>query len=439
MPLCPFLTPIQVNPPVPAKAGRAPGLWRNQDFLKLWAGQTVSELGSRVTRDGLPLAAVLTLGATPFQMGLLAAAGAAPVLLSGLIAGVWVDRLRRRPILIAADIGRAVLLGSIPFAVVLGVFTIWQLYVVLALTGILTVLFDSAYVAYLPSLVERENVLEGNSKLALSGAAAEIAGPGAAGALIQALTAPVAILLDAISFLFSVLTLAIIQKPEPSPVAHLDRRSVWREAAEGLRATWDNGLLRAFMLTGGTRGFFGSFWAALYALFAIRELGMGPAALGLTIAMGGVGDLLGAVVAGRLVKRYGVGPTLVTSFALSGAVGFLIPLAGGTVLLAVVMLMAAQLVGDMLRTVYEINETTIRQAVTPDRLLGRTNASLQLLAAGVGPLGALAAGGLGQWVGLRATLGIAAMGGLLAVGWLVRSPVRNLRVRPDETRFYRST
>lgn len=412
---------------MPENAGRSTSLWGNPDFLKLWAGQTISELGSRITRDGLPLAAVISLGATPFQMGVLAAAGAAPVLLTGIIAGVWVDRLRRRPILIAADIGRAMLLASIPLAAILGLLSIWQLFLILALTGILTVLFDSAYVAYLPGLVERENVLEGNSKLALSGAAAEIAGPGAAGALIQALTAPVAILIDAVSFLFSIVTLAAIRKPELPPVALVGRQSVWREATEGLRATWESGILRAFLLAGGTRNFFGSFWAALYALFAIRELGMGPAALGLTIAMGGVGDLLGAVAAARLVKHYGLGRTLLFSFALSASAAFLIPLAGGTVLLAVLMLMAAQLVGDMLRTVYEINSTSVRQAVTPDRLLGRTNASMQLLAAGVGPLGALAAGALGQLVGLRATLAIAAAGGLLAAGWLLATPVRNLR------------
>lgn len=412
----------------------ARGLWRNPDFLKLWAGQTISELGSRITRDGLPLAAVLALGATPFQMGVLAAVGSAPVLLAGLVAGVWVDRLRRRPILIAADIGRAVLLAAIPLAALLGVLGIWQLYLVLALTGILTVLFDSAYVAYLPGLVERENVLEGNSKLALSSAAAEIAGPGAAGALIQALTAPVAILLDSISFLFSIFTLAAIRKPEPDPVAPVERGSFCREAADGLHATWNSGLLRAFLLAGGTRNFFGNFWAALYALFAIRELGMGPAALGLTIAMGGVGDLLGAVAAPRLVKHYGLGRTLILSFALSASAAFLIPLAGGTVLLAILMLMAAQLMGDMLRTVYEINSTSVRQAVTPDRLLGRTSASMQLLAAGVGPLGALAAGSLGQLVGLRATLAIAASGGLLAAGWLLAAPVRNLREGVDDPR-----
>lgn len=401
-------------------------LWKNAEFLKLWTGQSISELGSRITREGLPLAAVLVLGATPAQMGLLAAVGGAPVLLTGLLAGVWVDRLKRRPILIAADIGRAILLGSIPAAAFLGILNVWQLYIVLALSGILTVLFDVAYVAYLPGLVERENIVEGNSKLALSGAAAEVAGPGLAGVLIQTVTAPIAILLDAISFLVSVLTLSLIRKPEPPPAPAGERKPIAHEIREGLRATWGNKVLRAFLLSAGTTSFFGSFFGALYTLYAIRELGLGPAALGVTIAMGGVGDLVGALLAARLVKRYGLGPTLIGSFALGGGAAFLIPFASGPVVVAVGFLMAAQLVGDMLQTVYAINEVSVRQSITPDRLLGRTNASIQMLSAGIGPVGALAAGVLGESIGLRPTLTIAAVGGLLAILWLVFSPVRSL-------------
>jgi predicted MFS family arabinose efflux permease len=407
-------------------ARRLKGLWRHADFMKLWTGQSISELGSRITRDGLPLAAVLVLRATPSQMGLLTAVGSAPVLLTGLLAGVWVDRLPRRPILIAADLGRAAVLASIPVAALLGLLNIWQLCIVLALTGILTVFFDVAYEAYLPCLVERENIVEGNTKLALSSAAAEVAGPGLAGFLIQAVTAPVAILLDALSFLLSVLTLAVIRKPEPPPAPAGARKPLGHEIAQGMRAIWGNKVLRAFILGGGTRSFFGNFYGALYGLYAIRELGMGPAALGLTIAMGGVGDLIGALVAGRLVRRYGLGRTLIGTFALSSSAAFLIPLARGPVLLAVILLMAAQLVGDMLRTVYTINEVSVRQTITPDRLLGRTNASMQLSEAGVGPFGALAGGILGEMIGLRATLALAAIGSLAACLWLLFSPVRNL-------------
>ncbi len=402
------------------------GLWRHADFMKLWTGQSISELGSRITRDGLPLAAVLVLRATPSQMGLLAAVGSAPVLLTGMLAGVWVDRLPRRPILIAADLGRAAVLASIPIAALLGLLSIWQLYIALALTGVLTVFFDVAYEAYLPGLVGRESIVEGNTKLAFSSAAAEVAGPGLAGFLIQAVTAPIAILLDALSFLLSVLSLAVIRKPEPPPSPAGPRKPIGHEVGEGIRAIWGNRVLRAFILSGGTRSFFGNFYAALYGLYAIRELGMGPAALGLTIAMGGVGDLIGALVAGPLVRRYGLGPTLIGTFALGSSAAFLIPLAGGPVLVAVLLLMVAQLVGDMLRTVYTINEVSVRQTITPDRLLGRTNAGIQLSVAGVGPVGALAGGVLGEMIGVRATLAVAAMGGLAAGLWLLFSPVRNL-------------
>src|SRR5262249_23335746 len=195
------------------------GLWSHHDFMRLWAGQTVSQLGSTVTREALPYTAILALGATPIQMGLLGAAGAAPLLLLGLLAGVWVDRLRRRPVMIAADLGRAVLLLSVPGAYLLGLLRIEQLYVVAALVGVLSVFFDVAYQAFLPSLVQREQIFEGNSKLGMSGSVAEIAGPPLGGTLVQLVGGPVTILLDALSFVFSARSLLRIRAPEPAPAA----------------------------------------------------------------------------------------------------------------------------------------------------------------------------------------------------------------------------
>ncbi len=192
------------------------GLWRHPDFMKLWAGQTISELGSRITRDGVPYTAVIVLNAPASQMGFLTAVGAASVLLFGLLAGVWVDRFRRRPIMIAADLARAVILASIPIAAYAHRLSMAQLYVVIALAGFCTVFFDVAYQSYLPSLVERENLLEGNSKLAMSASAAEIAGPSLTGILVQLITAPIAILFDAISFLISAASVILIRKPEPA-------------------------------------------------------------------------------------------------------------------------------------------------------------------------------------------------------------------------------
>jgi len=417
---------------------RFTGLWRNRDFVKLWVGQTISELGSRITRDGLPLAAVIVLGAAPAQMGLLAAIGSAPVLLLGLVAGVWVDRLRRRPILIVADLGRAALLATIPLAAALGTLGIGQLYLVTALAGSLTLFFDVAYESYLPSLVERENMVEGNSKLALSGSVAEFAGPTLAGFLVQTLTAPIAILFYALSFIVSAVSVALIRKAEDplqrdsqAPVSFSPHpSSLRREALEGLQVLLNQPVLRAFAANSGTRSFFGNFLAGLYGLYAIRVLGLGPAALGVIIAMGGVGDLLGALLAARLVRRAGLGETLIGASVTNGLIGFLLPLAGGLPILAAAFLVAGQLFGDMARTIYDIHAVSLRQAITPDRLLGRTNASMQLLTAGVGPMGALVGGILGQAIGVRQAIFVSALGSSLACLWLIFSPVRKL-ARPE--------
>jgi predicted MFS family arabinose efflux permease len=409
---------------MPARTGR---LWHHADFMRLWFGQTISSLGSRITRDGLPLAAVLVLGATPSQMGVLSAVGSAVVLLTSLPAGVWVDRLRRRPIMIAADIGRAVLLATIPIAALVHQLRIEQLYIVIALTGALTVLFDVAYEAYLPSLVERENLVEGNSKVALSESIAEVLGPGLAGFLIQLLTAPIAMLFDALSFIASIVSLAFIRKPEPPPAARHAQQPLAREMIDGVRFVFGDARLRAMALSGGMRSFFGSFFGVLYALYAIRELGLDAAALGVTIAMGGVGSLIGSVLAEKSVKGLGLGATVIGALLAGSLVGFLIPSAGGEPIVAMLMLMLAQLFGDALHTIYDITAISLRQSITPDRMLGRANASLQMLIAGVGPIGALIGGVLAEAIGVRATLLVACLGILLSTLWVIFSPIRSIR------------
>lgn len=408
-------------------AGARPSLWHHRDFIKLWAGQTVSELGSYITRDGVPLLAILTLGATPVQMGLLSALGGVPVLVFGLVAGVWVDRLRRRPLLIAADVGRAAVLATIPAAALLGVLRIEQLYVVIVLAGLLGVVFQVAYRAYLPVLVERRSLIDANSKLAFSSSATEIVGPGLTGVLVQAITAPIAMLIDAVSFLVSAVSLALIRRPEPAIVPAGERRPAGREIAEGVRAVIHDPVLRALTLSLATQEFFGAFFGVLYGLYAIRELGLGAALLGLTIGVGGLGAVLGALLAGPATRRLGLGRTMIGALLLGTASALLIPLARGPLWAATGMLMAGQLVGDSLRTVYDINDTSLRQAIVPDRLLGRVSATTQLLSAGLSPLGALLGGVLGQAAGPRTTLFIAAAGLMVSTGWLVASPVRRLK------------
>ena len=419
--------------PSPAEhlSGRFTGLWRHPDFLKLWAGQTISTLGSHITGSGLPLAALLVLSASPAEMGVLAAVGSFPVLLVGLVAGVWVDRLRRRPIMIAADLLRALLLLTIPAAAFFGRLGMPQLYLVAALAGVLTVFFDVAYQAYLPTLVERTHVMEGNAKLTLSSSAAEVVGPGLAGVLVQVLTVPVAILFDAASFLVSVGSLALIRKPEPPPPPVEGRRPALAEMRVGLGWVAGQPLLRAFAASAATRSFFGNFFAALYSLYAIRVLGLGPAALGITIGAGGAGGIVGALLAGRLSGKFRLGTILIGSLAFSSLMGFFIPLAGGPVLLAMGCLIAGQFFGDSADTVYAINEMSLRQSITPDRLLGRVNASMQLLQLGVAPLGALVGGLLAGEIGVRATVWLAVGGQVLGLLPLLLSPVKTLREMPS--------
>jgi predicted MFS family arabinose efflux permease len=402
------------------------GLWMNSDFVKLWLGQTVSYFGSGITGIALPLTAVLVLAATPTQMGILGALDGVSVLVIGLLAGVWVDRVRRRPLLLAADLGRAFVLSTIPLAALLGVLGIWQLYLVAALAGLLTVLFTVAHSAYLPSLIPRESLVEANSKLAMSDALAEIGGPAVAGPLVQLISAPFALFFDALSFLFSACCLGLIHTPEPPPTALEQRKSIWSDLVEGLRMVLKNPLLRALAVSAGTFSLFGNFVGALYALYVIRQVSAPPIFLGFLIATGGVSALVGAFIAERVVRHIGLGRTAGLGLFLYGVTGLLIPLAGGSVALALSLLFLSQLLGDASVSIYLIAEVSLRQSLVPANMLGRTNASMQFLSQGVAPLGALLAGILGGLIGLRLTILIGVLGVMLAGTWLLLSPVRKV-------------
>ena len=403
------------------------GFRLDPDFRKLWIGQAISQIGSNITAVGLPLTAVLVVKASPLQMGFLSGAGAAAVLLIGLFAGAWVDRLPRRPILIAADLGRAAVLSIIPLAAMLHRLTIGHLYLVAVASSILTVLFDVAYQAYLPSLVARQNLLTGNSRLALTESIAQIAGPGLGGILVQLVTAPMTMLFDAASFVCSAISVWLIRKPEPAPT-RTPEPHIGREISEGLGASWRDPLLRA--LAGrATSAFFLGFGSSLYFLFAMRELGLTAALLGIIIAIGGTSGLFGAFLAEWLVRRFGFGRTFIGSAVGIGIAMLLIPLAHGSPATCSAFLIAAQL-GDLAWPVYTISERSLRQAITPNHLLGRVNSSMHLLFHGVLPLGALAGGAIAQALGMRRALLIGAIGVLLSTMWLVFSPVRRLRELP---------
>ena len=400
----------------------------DRDFLKLWGGQAISKIGSTITSVGIPLTAAFVLKASPLQMGVLAGSGGAGVLVFGLFAGAWADRLRRRPILIASDLARAALLGTVPLAAALHRLNMAHLYAVATLGGILTVFFDVSYQAYVPSLVSRQNLVEANSKLALTESIADVTGPGLTGLLVQLITAPMAILLDALSFLCSAVSVWMIRRPEPmpepGPSAHIGR-----EIAEGLSASWRNPLLRVLLQRAAAGAFFGGFYGGLYYLFAVRDLHLTALLVGIIVSVGGASNLLGALLAQRLLHRLGLGRTLIGAQWLIGLAMLMVPLAHGSLAFSATFLIAAQL-GDLAWPVYNINETSLRQAITPDRLLGRVNSASHLLFWGALPLGAMAGGAIAQTLGIRQTMLIGTLGYLLCNLWFTFSPIRRVRQLP---------
>ncbi len=406
---------------------RFPGLWRHHDFLKLWAGQTVSLFGSRIGGFALTFVAVLTLHATPIQVALLSAAQYGPGLIVGLFAGVWVDRLRRRPVMIVVDIGRAALLAIIPLAAALGRLTIPLLFGIALCVSILTVFFDVAYRSYLPSLVRRDELIEGNSKLQASAAGAEFGGWSIAGLLLPIFTIPGTILIDALSFLVSAGSLATIRAHEPTPALVAEREGAWREIGAGLRLLRDNPMVRALACITGVWNLFRSIIGAAIVLYVTRELSVAPAVQGVIWSIGGISSMIGAVLAERVTRRWGIGATMFWMLLFAVTSTIFIPLASGPLIWIVASLLLQQILGDGAATIYEIAQVSLLQARTPDHLLGRMNASLRLIEWSTMLSGLLLGGLLGQVIGLRAALFVSVGGQLLAPLLLALSPVRTHR------------
>jgi len=399
------------------------GLWNRPDFLKLWAGQTISLFGSSVTDLAFPLTAVMLLGATPFQMGVVHAAQYAPFLLLGLFAGVWVDRLRRRPLLIAADLGRALLLGSVPVAAILGVLRLEYLYVVAFTVGVLTVLFDVAYLAYVPTFVPRDALPDANGKLEASRSLAQTAGPALAGAVVQLTTAPVAMAVDAVSFVASAAAVGLIRTVESAPVAlrsaggRVVGWSVRDDIGEGLRLTVRDPVLRALAGQIATLQLAGGINGALFVLFAIRELRLTPVALGVVTSVFGVVALLTSLVLGRVVTRFGERRTLVGSLLLTGMGNVCIPLAGLVPAGAVPLLLTRAAIHGIAGPAFNVASVSLRQRVVPDRLQGRVSATIRFVGWGMLPLSALAGGLLGERLGLLGALTVATCVSLTTFLW----------------------
>jgi MFS family permease len=409
----------------------AKSLWRHGDFMKLWTAQSVSMLGSQVTVLALPLTAVILMKASAFEVGLLGTAQYLPFLVVGLPAGVWVDRLRRRPILITADIARTVIFGFVPFMYELGELRLWMLYVVAFLAGVFTVFSDVAQLSYVPSLVSRDRIADGNAKLELSYQGSLLAGPGLGGALVQALKAPLAIVADAVSFAGSALLLTLIRQSEPAPRSAHQAATLRKEMIEGLRFVLRNRFLRPIALvTSATNifDFFGMVQAVL-TIYAIRTLHLSPARLGITLVIANGGGLLGAAVNNRIVGRLGVGGAIATSVGCSGIAILALVLANpGNAMMVLSLAIGFAYFGI---AVYNINQISLRQHVTPDAMLGRMNATIRFLIWGTLPIGTFLGGVSGSALGVRPTLLIAGLAYLVCCLPLFPSPIPKLKSLAD--------
>jgi MFS family permease len=409
-----------------------PSLWQHSDFLKLWTGQTISRLGSVVTRTALPLVALLVLRAGPREMAYLVISASVGVLLVGLVAGAWVDRLRRRPILVWTDIIRAALLFWIPVAYGIGALRIEQLYAVAFIESCLASLFNSAYPAYVPSLIGTDRVVDANSKLATSSSIAEIGGPGLAGTLVQIAGAPFAILIDAFSFVASAVSLALIRTPEPLRPVRTTTTRIASEIIEGLWAVRRHAVVFPLALRSILGHVFGSFYGVLYSLYLLQDLHLDPFLLGIVISAGGVGSLVGSVFASRVIRALGIGPAIIWMALGSSALGVLTPLAQGPVLVATLMVFLPQLIGDGLQTIEGVGEISLVQGLIPDRILGRANATLEVVSHGIGyPIGALAAAAIAEGIGVRGAIAVGWAGMAASLLFLIFSPLPAVRTAAE--------
>jgi MFS family permease len=404
-------------------------LFRHFDFLKLWSAETFSVFGVQFSGLAIPWIAAKTLAADSFQMGILNALGTVPFLIFGLFVGVWADRSRRRPIMIIADIGRALSLVVIPLSLLFGGPDMILLYVVSFSVGTLTVFDDVSSYAYLPSLVDHDQLVEANSRMETSRASAQVAGPSIAGILIQILTAPITIVVDVVGYLGSAGFLSWI-KNEESRVEQTENRSVVKDVKDGLAVVLNNRYLWSIAGSTGTSNFFSSAIGALFILFATKDLGLGSFELGLVFTLGSVGALVGALLATRIAKRLGVGRTIVISIFVAGISWIAVYFANPS--LGVPLLILATFLGGIGAVTYNVNQVSFRQAIVPIELQGRLNATMRFLVWGTIPVGAIIGGILGGVLGLRTAIGISAIGTTLAFLWVLLSPVRRITEIPKQ-------
>jgi MFS family permease len=405
-------------------------LWRDADFVKLWLGQFISETGSQVSQLALPTVAILVLRASPFQVGLLSALEFLAFPMLGLVAGVYADRFRRIRIMAACDVLRTLIFGSVPLAWVFGYLSMEQLYVVALLTGVCTVFFDVSYQSYLPALISRRDLVEANSKLEVTRSVAQLSGPALAGFLIQLVGAAQSILVDAASYVVSVISLLAIRKPEPDPKpsSTATPSGFWQQLWEGVQVVLGNATLWKIAGSTATSNLGSNIVFAVYLIFAYRYLHLSPATVGLVFAAAAVGGLLGALSAAAAARLLGLGVTLLVTIVIGGLAYLILPFAQYG--FAVPLLIGSSFIGFFTSPIYNINQVSLRQAITPDRVQGRMNATMRTIVWGTIPIGAFVGGILGTYVGIVPTLFIGAAISTLAGVWILSGPVR-LRHQPE--------
>lgn len=408
----------------------AGSLWRHRDFLLLWGGQTVSDVGSAVTTLALPLLAVTVLRASTFEVSLINVLTSVAFLLIALPAGVLVDQVRKHGLMMWSDLARGLLLGSIPLAAVLGHVTLWQLYLVATAAGTLSVFFDVSYQSYVPVLLEGEQLVDANGKLGATNSFAGLVGPSLGGALVGLIGAAKAISADAVSFAVSALSLLLIRTPEPRPQRRAEHVTFRAAMHEGLSFVLRHPILRKIVACTGTANFFSSGTAAVEIVFLVRILHASTEVVGALFSLAAVGGVLGGLTAGRLGRRIGTARIIWVAALVPTPLFLLMPLArpGWGVLLFAVGVFALY----FLAVVYNTAQVSYRQRICPPELLGRMNASVRWIVWGTMPLGSLFGGVLGSWIGVRDTLWVCAVGGILAGSWVFFSPLRTMRDVPGE-------
>ncbi|MFG1776578.1 MFS transporter [Micromonospora sp. NPDC049051] len=397
-------------------------------FRRYWSAQTVSYFGDEISTLALPLLAVLVFQASPAEMGYLTAAALAPNLLFSLLVGAWVDRYPyKRRLMILTDVGRALLLTAVPVAYLLDLLTMPQLYVVAFAVGTLAVIFEVARGPLFVSVVGRPDYVEANTLINGSRAMSLVAGPSIGGVLVQVLTAPIALVADALSYVVSAYFLVRIRPTEPPP-----ERGGGLALGAGLGFIARMPMMRALLLGTTTVNLFNFMFVALFVLYVTQDLGLSPGLLGAVLGASAVGGLIGAALTGRLVRRFGVGPTLLAGFVLFPAPMLLVPLAGGPTPLVVGMLFAAEFLSALGVMLLDITVGSVQTALTPQSLLARVAGARRTVNYGIRPIGALLGGALGTTLGVRPALWIATAGALAGVLWVLFSPVPRLRGLPEQ-------